>query len=138
MCYLTLKLGNKYFTDKFIVLQDLQRNLILGIRWQFNYKIGCNWNISGHHYMTHNNSYLCISIPSKATKTYSLKCSSVLLTTQECVNHHSPSTNKFKTTAHYELSTSDDLPLGLIHVTVNYRINHKYLKLLSIPILNMA
>ena len=67
-CYVTFELGNKYFMDKFIVLQDLRRDLILGLNWQFNYKIGCNWNINKHQYMTHNNCHLCTSIPSKVTK----------------------------------------------------------------------
>ena len=46
-CYLTFRLGNKCFMDKFIVLQDLFRDLKLGLNWQFNYKIGCNWNTNG-------------------------------------------------------------------------------------------
>ena len=45
-CHLTFRLGNKYSTDRFVVLKDLQRNLILGLNWQSNYKIGCNWNIN--------------------------------------------------------------------------------------------
>ena len=35
-CYLTFHLGKKNFTDKFIVLQDLQRDLILGLDEQYN------------------------------------------------------------------------------------------------------
>ena len=31
-----------------------------------------------------------------------------------------------------------NLPLGIIPLAVDHRINHKYLKLLNIPILNMA
>ena len=57
-CHLTFRLGNKCFRHKFIVLQDLQRNLVLGLNWQSNYKIGCNWNINRHQYITYNNKYL--------------------------------------------------------------------------------
>ena len=67
-CYLTFNLGNKYFTGKVIVLTELPRNLILGLNWHFNYKIGCNWNINGHQYMAHNSNYFCTSIPLKVTK----------------------------------------------------------------------
>ena len=56
-CDLTSRLGNKQFADRFIVLQDLQRNLILGLNWQYNYRIGCNWNVSGQWYIAHNNFY---------------------------------------------------------------------------------
>ena len=38
-CHLSFKSGNNCFTDNFIVLKDLQRNLILGLKWQSNYKL---------------------------------------------------------------------------------------------------
>ena len=38
----------------------------------------------------------------------------------------------------YELCTSDDLPSGFIPITIDRKINHKYPKLLNIPILNMV
>ena len=67
-CYLTFQLGKKHFTDKFIVLWNLQKDLILGLNWQSNCKISCNWNIKRHHYITHNNTYSCTSIPSLIAK----------------------------------------------------------------------
>ena len=36
------------------------------------------------------------------------------------------------------LDASDDLPLGIIPLVVDQKINHKYPKLLSIPILNIT
>ena len=57
-CHLTFKLCNKCFTDKFIVLKDLQRNLILVLNWQYSYKIGCNGSINGHQYITYNIKYI--------------------------------------------------------------------------------
>ena len=41
-----------------MVLKDLQRNSFLGFNWQTNYKIGHNWNVNGHQYITYN-KYLC-------------------------------------------------------------------------------
>ena len=35
-CDLMLQIDNNHFTDRFIVFQDLQRNLILGLIWQCN------------------------------------------------------------------------------------------------------
>ena len=91
---------------------------MLQINCQFNYKIGCNWNINGHQYMTHNNNYLCISIPSKVKKS---------LVWNEGV----------KTSAHLWAqcqwwSSVRSNPLS------NQSQNHKYPKLLSIPVLNRA
>ena len=56
-CHLTFKLGNKYFTDKFIVLKDLWRNLILGLNWQPNYQIDATGIL-----MDINTSYIAIGI----------------------------------------------------------------------------
>ena len=42
---------------KFIGLQDLQRNLILGLKWQCNYRIGCNWNVNGQQCITNNKTF---------------------------------------------------------------------------------
>ena len=60
-CNLTFRLGNTLFTDRFIVLQDVHRNVILGINFQCNYRIGCNRNVNGQQYITHNNRFLCTS-----------------------------------------------------------------------------
>ena len=67
-CHPTFKLGNKYFTDKFIVLKDLQRRLILELNWQSNYKIDHNWNLNGPQYITYNNNNIGVSMPSTGTK----------------------------------------------------------------------
>ena len=61
-CDFLFWLGNKYFMDRFIVLQDLQRNLILGLNRQCNYRNGCNWNVNGQQYITHNITFLCVSV----------------------------------------------------------------------------
>ena len=36
---LKFRLGNKQFTDRFIILQDLHRNIIIGLNWLCNYRI---------------------------------------------------------------------------------------------------
>ena len=137
-CYLTFKLENKYFMDIFIVLWDLWRDIILGWNWQLNYKMGCNFNINRHQYMTHNNNYLFTSIPSKVSKpiahnawVFYLQPRSVSIITVKAPIELKPQHT-------YKLSTSDDLSLGLIPLEVNHGINYKYPKLLCIPIFNMA
>ena len=45
---------------------------------------------------------------------------------------------EFKPQYVYELSTGDDSPSQFIPLAVDHKINHKYSKLLNIPILNMA
>ena len=63
-CDLTFRLGNKQFMDSFIVLQDLCRNIIVGLNWQCNYRIGCNWNVNGRQHITHDDKFLCTSTAS--------------------------------------------------------------------------
>ena len=67
-CDLKFILGNNQFTDGFIILQELYRNIILGLNWQCNYRIGCNLNVNGQQYITHNNNFLCTSTPSSNTE----------------------------------------------------------------------
>ena len=67
-CDLTFRLGSKHFTNRFISLWNLCRNIIFGLNWQCNYKIGCNWNSNCQQYITHNKKFLCTSIPSSSIK----------------------------------------------------------------------
>ena len=67
-CGLIFRLGNKQSTNRLVVLQDLGRNIILGHSWQCNYRKGCNWNINGQQYITHNNAYLYTSTASSNTE----------------------------------------------------------------------
>ena len=135
-CYLTFKLGNKYFTDKVIFLSDLHKDLVLRLNWQFNYKIGCNWNINGHQYMVHNINYLYTSIALKVTKpiiwnagAFYLQSRSVSVITIQAPRELDPQHI-------YELTFSDDLPYGLISLSVDHKVKYEYPKLLSIPVLN--
>ena len=45
-CDLTFRLGNKQFTARFIILKDLQRNIILELNWQLlqnRLQLECQW-----------------------------------------------------------------------------------------------
>ena len=39
--HLKFKVGKIDFSDVFVILNNLQRDIILGLPWQHNYKIGC-------------------------------------------------------------------------------------------------
>ena len=36
----------------FIILNNLQCDIILGLPWQHNYRIGCTWSREGKHFLT--------------------------------------------------------------------------------------
>ena len=42
--HLQFQLGNVVFHDRFVILDNLQHDIILRLPWQCNYRIGCNWN----------------------------------------------------------------------------------------------
>ena len=50
------------FHDRFIILNNLQHDIILGLPWQQNYRIGCTWNQEGKHFITIKNQSLDLSI----------------------------------------------------------------------------
>ena len=137
-CCLIFQLGKKHFTDKLIVLQNLWRDLILSLNWQSNYKISCNWNINGHHYITHDNTYLCTSILLTIAKLIVCNAGAFYLqpTGISIITVWVPT--KLKPQYIYELSTSNDIPSELIPLAIDHKTNNKYPRLLNIPILNMT
>ena len=121
-CDLTFWLGNKYLMDRFTILQDLQRNLILGRHWQFNYRIGCNCNVNGTTSSKQEpiiKNAGALQLPPGSISVMAVQAPSEL-----------------NTKYIYQLNTTDDLPSGIIPLAFNRRIDHKYPKLLNIPLLN--
>ena len=50
--HVKFKVGKVELNDVFIILNNLQQDIILGLLWQHNYKIGCTWNREGKHFLT--------------------------------------------------------------------------------------
>ena len=96
------------------------------------------WNINRHQYIAHHNNYLCTIIALTVTNLMVWNAGAFYLqpSSMSIITIWAPT--KLKPQYIYKQSTSDDLLLGLIPLAVHHRINHKYPKLLSIPILNMA
>ena len=42
--HVKFKIGKVVFNDIFIILNNLQHDIICGLPWQHNYRIGCTWN----------------------------------------------------------------------------------------------
>ena len=60
-CDLKFRLVNEQCMDRLIILQDLQRNVTLGFNWQYNYRIGCNWDVNGQQFITYNNEFYAVA-----------------------------------------------------------------------------
>ena len=133
---LTFWLGNKQFTDGFIVLKELHINAILGLNWQHNYRISCNWNVNGQQYISHNNKFLCTRTPSSNTKSIIQNSGSFILPTRSISVISVQAPTELNTRHLYQLDVTGDLPPGIIPLAVICKIDHKYPKLLQIPLLN--
>ena len=60
--HIHFQLGKVVFHDRFIILNNLKQDMILGLPWQSSYKIGCNWNTEGKHFITIKGQFLALSI----------------------------------------------------------------------------
>ena len=66
--HVKFKLGKVEFNGVFIILNNLQRDIIVGLPWQHNYRISCTWNRGGKHFLTIKNKFLALSITPQASK----------------------------------------------------------------------
>ena len=66
--HVKFKLGKVEFDDLFVILNNLQQDIILRLPWQCNYRIGCTWNRDGKHFLTIKNKFLALSITPQLPK----------------------------------------------------------------------
>ena len=64
--HMKFKVGKIDFNDVFVILNNLQRDITLGLPWQCNYRIGCTWNREGKHLLTIKNIFLDLSFTSQS------------------------------------------------------------------------
>ena len=135
-CDLTFRLGSKQHTDRFMVLQDLHRNIIVGLNWQCSVRIGCNWNVNGQQYITHNNKFLCTSTASSNMEPIVQNSGALILQPRTISVISGQAPTKVNTKYLYQLYATDDLPSGIIPLAVEHKIDHRYPRLLKIPLFN--
>ena len=87
---------------------------MLGLNWQSNYKIGCNWNMKVYLYMTHNNTCLFSSIPLAITKPVVWNAGALYLQLRGISISKVQAPTELKLQYIYELSSSDDHPSEFI------------------------
>ena len=66
--HVKFKLGKVEFNDAFVILNNLQWDIILSLLWQSNYRIGYTWNREGKPFLTIKNKFLALSITPEASK----------------------------------------------------------------------
>ena len=131
-CKITFRLGNKQFTDRFIVLQDI----ILGLNWQCNYRKGCNLNVNGQQYITYNKKFLCTSTASLNMAPIVWNSGVFVLLPRSISIISVQASTKLYPKHLYQLDAAENLPSCSIPSSVDHKIDHKKSKLLKTPLLN--
>ena len=135
--HLKFKVGKIDFNDVFVILNNLQRDIILGLPWQCNYRIGCMWNREGKHLLTIKNKFLALSLtlqaPNQLVKTKgqcALQSRSITL-----ISIKTP--RNIQANNLLEINLDRQLPKGLIPLDVLHSIKHKQPQEMLIPLLNV-
>ena len=112
--------------------------MILDLPWYSNYKIGCNWNGEGKHFITIKSQFLALSIAPHVILQF-------VKTKGQCHMHHRSITwitvktpQNLNNSGLYEVTLDRKLPTGIILLDVTHNLNHKQPGELVIPSLNVA
>ena len=136
--HLKFKIGNIVFHERFMILNNLQCDIILWLPWQWNYRIRCTWNQEGKHPITIKNHFLALSIAP-----YILR--QLVKTKAQCTLQHRlimwisiQTPWSLDTNSLFKINLDRQLPKGIIPLDVLHSINHKQPQVLIMPILNIA
>ena len=121
----------------FVILNNLPRDIILGLPWQCNYRIGYTWNREGKHLLTIKNKFLALSLtlqsPNQLVKTMgqcALQSRSITWISVK-IPRNIQANNLL------EINLDRQLPKGLIPVDVLHDIKYKQLQGMLMPLLNV-
>ena len=135
--HLKFKVGKIEFNDMFVILNNLQRDIILGLLWQCNYWIGCAWNREGKHFLTISNKFLALSLTLQSPN-------QLVKTKGQCtLQGRSITWISIKTPRNIQannllkISIDRQLPKSLIPLDVLHSIKHKQPQEMLIPLLNV-
>ena len=135
--HLKFKGGKIDFNDVFVILNNLQRDIILGLPWQCNYKIGCSWNRESKLLLTIKNKFLALGLtlqlPNQLVKT---KCQCAL--PRRSITWISVKTPRnIQANNLLKINLDRQLPKGLISLDVLHNIKHKQPQEMLIPLVNV-
>ena len=136
--HLQFQLGNVVFHDIFVILDNLQHDIIPGLPWQHNYRIGCNWNREGKHFISIKSQFLALSIAPQVIRQLAGtkgQCH-ILHRSTTCITVKTP--QNLNNNSLYEINLDRKLPAGLILLDVIHNLNHKQPGELVIPLLHVG
>ena len=135
--HLKFKVGKIDFNDMFVILNNLQRDIILGLPWQHNYRIGCTWNREGKHFLTIKNKFLALSITPQLPKQLVKSKGQYTLQGRSITWISIKTPRNIQVNSVFEINLDRQLPKGLITLDVLHKIEHKQPQEMLIPLLNV-
>ena len=135
--HVKFKLIKVEFDDMFVILNNLQQDIILRLPWQQNYKIGCTWNREVKHFLTIKNKFLALSITPQSPK-------QLVKTKGQCTLQGRSITwisvkmpRNIQVNSLLKINLDRQLPKGLIPLDVLHNIQPKQPREMLISLLNI-
>ena len=116
--HVKFKLGKVKFNDVFIILNNLQRDIILGLPWQHIYRIGCTWNREGKHFLTIKNNFLALSITPQVSKQLVITKGQCMLQRRSITWISVKTPRNIQVNSLFEITLDRQLPKGLIPLDI--------------------
>ena len=136
--HIKFKVGKIEFDDIFIILDNLQQDVILRLPWRCNYKIGCSWSREGKHFLTIKNKILALSIGSQVQKQIAITKGQCTIPGRSITWICLKSPRSIKANILLEITSNRQLPNGLIPLDIIHNVHHKQLQEILILILNTS
>ena len=136
--HIKFKVGKIEFDNIFIILDSLQQDVILGLLWQHNYKIGCSWSREGKHFLNIKNKFLALSIGSQVQKQIAVTKGQCTIPGRSITWICIRTPRNIKANMLLEITSGRQLPKGLIPLDILHNVHHKQLQEMLIPILNIS
>ena len=121
----------------FVILNNLQRDIILGLPWQCNYRISCMWNREGKHLLTIKNKFLALSFTLQSPNQLVKAKGQCTLQGRSITWISVKTTRNIQANNLLEINLDRQLPKGLIPLDVLHNIEHKQPQEMLIPLLNV-
>ena len=121
----------------FVILNNLQRDIILRLPWQCNYRIGCTWNREGKHLLTSKNKFLALSLTLQSPNQLIKTKGHCILQSRSITWISVKTPRNIQANNLLEVTFNRQLPKGLIPLDVLHSIEHKLSQKMLILLLNV-
>ena len=136
--HVKFKIGKVVFNNVFIILNNIQCDIILGLPWQCNYRIGCTWNQEGKHFLTIKNKFLALSITPHTSKQLIIMKGQCALQSRSITWISVKAPQNLQISSLFEIILDRQLPKGLIPLDVLHNVQNKQPQEMLVPLLNMV